>query len=113
MGLKTINYKIEELGITLPEAYAIVRDLYITENKCTAVFSIQNAPRDKALNLKPIEVKRISFEIEDRNENPYKTAYKKAKEMKYTYTYNSEKGEEISIENPMPFYGWEDDIVAE
>lgn len=44
---------------------------------------------------------------------PYETIYKRVKEMKYIYTYNFLKGEEISIENPMPFYGWENDIVAE
>lgn len=101
MGLKAKNYNIDEIGLILPDAYAVIRNLNVYGNKGTAEFAIQSS-RENALNLQPLKIIYIEFEV-NRNENPYITAYNLAKSVK------TEKRGNHSVIHEMPFYGWEDD----
>jgi hypothetical protein len=93
MGLVTKNYNIENLGLEIPEAYAIIKYISVNRKKCIAEFAVQQT-REKALNSSPIQTEILEFDIVD-EENPYTTAYTLAKE------------------EGQPFHGWKDDIVAE
>lgn len=103
MGFKKQNYTIEEIGVTLPEAYAYIHNLYVYGDKGNAEFVIQ-ASRENAINLQPLKTVSIEFDV-NRNESPYITAYKLAKSA-----HTIQRGDKI-ITYEMPFYGWEDDIV--
>lgn len=103
MGLKKQNHTIEELGLTLPTAYAYIRNLYINGEHGVADFAIQ-ATRDKAIGLTPLKTVSIEFKV-NRDENPYKTAYNFAKSV------ITEQRREKTIRHEMPFYGWTDDIL--
>lgn len=92
MGFKTKNYEAKAMGITLPEAYAIIKGMLIVGNDAVATFAIQ-CTRDNALGKPPIEIKKMNFTV-DRNENSFVTAYNLAK---------AEGG---------IFAGWEDDIIT-
>lgn len=102
MGLKTKNYTIEEIGITLPEAYAVIDNIHIEGDRGSAEFVIQ-ANRDNAFALDPIKRVYVPFTV-NRNENPYHTAYTAAKGIKTTTVRNK------TVEEKMPFYGWDDDF---
>ena len=102
MGLKTKNYTIEEIGLTLPEAYAVIRNLSIYGENGNAEFAIQ-ASREKAINLSPLKTVYIEFKV-NRNESPYVTAYNLAKSVL------TEKRGLHTVTREMPFYGWEDDV---
>lgn len=102
MGLKTKNYTIPALGLTLPEAYAIIKNIHIEGEHGNAELVVQ-ASRENALNLEPINRVYIPFRV-NRNENPYKTAYAAAKGVKIFHV----RGK--TLEEPMPFNGWEDDV---
>lgn len=108
MGLKTTNYKVEKLGVTLPNAYAMIKDLDIKGENATAIFTIQTS-REHAVGKQPIDTKKFTFKVR-RNENPYETAYKLVKaQVKYAYKdWDGTPKEKIT--NGI-FYGWEDDIV--
>lgn len=113
MGLKKTNYEISDRGITLDTAYAFIHriecDRYtetVTEEvngevsfrqvnkfKGVAEFYVQNAPRKRAIGLKPFERHIVHFTC-NANENPFVAAYETAK-------------------NIMQFNDWEDDIVEE
>lgn len=108
MGLKKSNYEIKELGITLPEAYAMVKDLEIRGTQAVAKIVVQQS-RDFALNKTPIATATVRFTV-NRNENPYETAYKIAKGTVTTKDFNPETNQVEEVVKPMPFYGWEDDI---
>ena len=105
MGLKTKNYTIEEIGITLPEAYAVIKNLWVEGDRGNAEFAIQ-ANRDNAFALEPIKRIHIPFTV-NRNESPYKTAYTVAKGTQRVRV-NGMFGN--TVEQPMPFHGWEDDF---
>lgn len=109
MGLKTSNYTIKNLGITLSTAYAILKDLKIERNHGTAVFSIQST-RERATDLKPIETVTVNFTF-NRDENPVETAYKTVKGTKEEFVYDETRHENVKQTVPQPLYGWEDDIV--
>ena len=111
MGLKTTNYEIKELGITLPEAYAILKKLRIDKNEAIAKLAVQST-REKALALAPIYTESIRFTI-DRNENPYVTAYRLAKGQREMEGYNPESMRYEPMLVNMPFYGWEDDVETD
>lgn len=111
MGLKTTNYEIKELGITLPEAYAILKNLRITGERATAEFAVQST-RENALTMKPLVTKRISFDI-NRNENPLAAAYIIATGQKEVERFNLVTHKYESTVMNMPFYGWTNDIVTE
>ena len=101
MGLKKTNHTIEELGLTLPNAYATIRTLNIYGDNGTAEFVVQST-RENCFKLQPLKTVFVEFDV-NRNENPYVTAYNKAKSI-FTY----KKGEHTMMQE-MPFYGWEDD----
>ena len=101
MGLKTKNYRIEKLDITLPEAYAVIINLHIKGGTATATFAIQTSRSNAMGNKEPIVTKELAFKV-NRNENPYTTAYKLAK---------SQGVYKDKVINGI-FYGWEDDILT-
>ena len=111
MGLKTTNYEVKKLGIVLPQAYAIIKNLRIDGNNGTAEFAVQST-RDTATSLSPIETVKVSFEV-NRNENPYITAYEKAKSQREERQWNEETHKIETVLVGEHFYGWEDDIVFE
>lgn len=111
MGLKKENYEVKNMGVTLPQAYAVIRKLNINGNYGMAELAVQ-ANRELAFDKDPYETVNISFEV-NRNENPYKTAYAKAKEKTLSMIVDPETQEEIIIENKMSFADWEDDLVIE
>lgn len=102
MGLKKRNYTIKTNGVTLPEAHAVIKNIQIFGERGKAEIYVQ-ASRDNAINLAPLEVVAIMFDV-NRNENPYITAYNKAKSIVTTEI----EGQTFTHE--MPFYGWEDDF---
>ena len=109
MGLKTTNYEVKDLGITLPNAYAILKDIRVVDDRGLATFSVQSA-RDTARTLKPVETVAVEFDF-DRNENPVVTAYKAVKGTKRQFVFDAERRcykEEVV---PQPLNGWEDDIL--
>jgi hypothetical protein len=110
MGLKTTNYEIKKLGVTLPNAYAMVKKLMIDGTSGYAEFVIQST-RDKSVNLSPIDTVRVDFVV-DRNESPYVTAYRVAKGQKIVKQLNRETHEYEDTVVNMPFHGWEDDIAS-
>lgn len=111
MGFKTKNFEVKELGITLPEAYAVVDEIKI-EGECGYAYIKVQTSRENALNnsLKPFYVERIDFFVE-RNENPYETVYRKAKEPKISVRYNRTTKGFDSIEEESVFSSWEDDKI--
>ena len=104
MGLKTKNYTIEEIGLTLPEAYAVIRNLNVYGENGNADFAIQ-ASREKAIALAPLKTVHLEFTV-NRNESPYVTAYNHAKSLL------TERRGMHTITREMPFYGWEDDVQS-
>ena len=111
MGLKTKNFEVKELGIILPEAYAVVDAIKIEGESGYAMIKVQTS-RENALNdsLKPFYEERIDFFVE-RNKNPYETVYQKAREQKISIRYNrTTKGFDYIVEESM-FASWEDDII--
>lgn len=111
MGLKTKNYEVKEMGIVLPEAYAIIRETVTSGNKGYAKIAVHTTRElAESKSIRPYEEIRIDFTV-DRNANDRATAYAVAKGQKVGTQFNrqTKKREEV-IEN-MPFYGWEDDIV--
>ena len=109
MGLKTTDYKVKKLGITLPTAYAILDDIQLKRGKAT--FVIQ-ASREATESLTPIETVIVNVDYK-RTEDPFVTAYNTAKGMKEIQQYDPETGEVVTVEAPQPFNGWEDDIITE
>lgn len=111
MGLKTYNYEIKELGITIPTAYAVIKKLIIDGKIGTAHFAIQS-DRDSATNKQPLEIKKFMFAV-DRNTNPYETAYVESKKMVKGSEWNEQTQEYEIVEKDGIFTGWEDDIVKQ
>lgn len=109
MGLKTTNYKVETLGITLPTAYAKISDIELKKGRAT--FVIQSS-RENVDTLAPIETITVPVDFK-RTENPFETAYNSVKGIKEIEFYNSETGEIEMISVPRKFNGWEDDIITE
>lgn len=92
MGLKTTNYEVKELGITIPTAYAQITSLCVdSKGEAFAAFSIQQN-REDITNKNEIETEHFNVVI-DKNQPLYAQIYNAAKE-------------EL-------FAGWEDDIVDE
>lgn len=109
MGLKTNNYEVKKLGITLPRAYALIKNLRIDGESAVADFVVQ-VTRENSIKLQPIETAKVHFKV-DRNENPYVTAYRVAKSSKEVQEFNPETNKMETVVKHEPFYGWEDDIV--
>ena len=114
MGLKTKNYEVKKLGITLPEAYAIVKDLTVRGKSGYAVIAVQssreNAEKVVDGTMSALEEHRIDFTV-NRDENDRATAYAKAKSQKEVTQFNEETMKLETVTVNEPFYGWEDDIV--
>ena len=109
MGLVKHNYEVKGLGITLPTAYAMVKNLNVLGDTAVAEFHIQ-ASRDNAINLRPLEVKKFRFKV-DRNTNPYETAYIESKKQVEVERYNPQTNETDKTLVDGIFTGWEDDKV--
>ena len=110
MGFKKTNYYAKHIDVEFSEAYAIIKNIRINGNSGVADFVIQTN-RDKAMFSQPIETVKVYFEV-DRNESPYITAYKKAKESKEMLMPNPLTGK---LENTLvkgEFADWEDDNLA-
>jgi hypothetical protein len=92
MGFIKTNYKVEDIGITLPNAYAqIIRLSADKEGRVSSIFAIQQTREDIA-NKENIDT--ISYRCEIDKDLPiYRQVYEKAK---------------IDI-----FTDWEDDIVED
>ena len=91
MGLKTTNYNVSSLGVTLDAAYAILGELYL--DKCgngKAVFEIQQS-RENAIGLSPIETVEVNFTA-DKTGSLCEQAYLAGKEQVFSQ--------------------WQDDIVS-
>ena len=108
MALKTKNYVIEELGIVLPEAYAIVKNIRISGEYGSATIVVQQS-RELALRKAPIKIVEVGFAV-NRNENPYVTAYHEAKKDK-PHDVELPNGEMRTIKIKGQFADWEDDII--
>lgn len=116
MGLKTTNYEVKKLGITLPEAYAIVKDLEVRGTSGYAIIAVQssreNAKKVVSGQMQALEEKRVDFTV-NRETNDRATAYALAKIAKTTRRMNRETRQmETIVIDPM-FSGWDDDIVVE
>jgi hypothetical protein len=108
MGFKKTNYEVKKLGITLPEAYANIRNLKIDGENGYAEIVVQST-REATGKLAPLETVRVDFKVNS-NENPFVTAYNTAKGQKTVKMFNTETHQvEDKVVN-MPFYDWTDDI---
>ena len=73
MGLYKKNYEVKELGITLPEAFAIVRKIDRQGDKGMAELWVHSS-RENAKTLQFLERQLVPFKCNDRD-NPYEAAY--------------------------------------
>lgn len=73
MGLYKKNYEVKDLGITLPEAFAIVRKIDRQGDKGMAELWVHSS-RENAKTLQFLERKLIPFKCND-GDNPYEAAY--------------------------------------
>ena len=105
MGLYKREYTSKSTGITLPTAYAVLKDLVLNGDKARAIFVIQSS-RETTKTLKPIDKVEVNFEW-DRKQDLAKMAYEKAK-TQIVKDYDHERL--IEIEDKGVLYGWEDDI---
>ena len=76
MGLYKKNYEVKDLGITLPEAFAIVRKIDRQGDKGMAELWVHSS-RENAKTLQFLERKLVPFKCND-GDNPYEAAYTKA-----------------------------------
>lgn len=92
MGLKTTNYKVQELGITIPKAYARLTNIDINvDGEAFGTFEIHQTREDLTKN-KPLERFYIS-DIINKDLPVHNQLYIKAKQD--------------------VFIDWEDDIISE
>jgi hypothetical protein len=114
MGLKTTNYEIKKLGITLPNAYAMVKDLVVQGKTGYANIIVQSSRENayKVLDgrMQALEEVRVDFTV-SRDTNDRATAYAEAKKETIEKRYNMQYKMFEHIPVQMPFFGWEDDIV--
>lgn len=73
MGLYKKNYEVKDLGITLPEAFAIVRKIDRQGDKGMAELWVHSS-RENAKKLQFLERKLVPFKCND-GDNPYEAAY--------------------------------------
>ena len=115
MGLKTTNYEVKKLGITLPQAYAIIGEIQIGKSGSGYAKMYVQATRDNALNLQALEEKRIDFKW-DRKQDIASCIYKSAKLKKIRREHNGEFDKngvpiEVDVVVDEQFFGWQDDII--
>ena len=120
MGLKTTNYEIKKLNITLPQAYAMVKNLHVFGESGYAEIIVQtsreNADKCVKGHLNALEQKRVDFIVKNRDGNDRATAYEAAKQKKTRMEQNGELDEngmpiEVEVVIDEQFFGWENDIV--
>lgn len=110
MGLKTTNYVSKSMGITLPTAYAVIKDIVLNGNNGRAIFAI-HATREATQNYKPIDKVEVRFTW-DRKNDIAKVAYETAKNETRTVDKVDEvTGETVSVTEHGTLFGWENDIV--
>ena len=111
MGLKTSYYEIKKLGITLPEAYAVIYRIVADRGRCYTSFAVSTS-RENALKKEPLEKVEINFEYSIANDkvNLFALAYEKAKGTVKKQRWNDETKAVEEYEEAMPFNGWQDDI---
>lgn len=73
MGLYKKNYEVKDLGITLPEAFAIVRKIDRQGDRGMAELWVHSS-RENAKTLQFLERKLVPFKCND-GDNPYEAAY--------------------------------------
>lgn len=108
MGLYKKNYEVKDLGITLPEAFAIVRKIDRQGDKGMAELWVHSS-RENAKKLQFLERKLVPFKCND-GDNPYEAAYTAAvtPEERKRSTYKTElvkewvNGEEKEVEKSVP-----------
>lgn len=110
MGLKTTNYEVHNLGITLPEAYAKIREMRLRKDNVVDVTFVVQTTRENTERLAPIETRSIHFTW-DRKSDLAETAYAEAKKREEYKSRDPQTGKEVTLYNDAPFYGWTDDIV--
>lgn len=110
MALKKSNYYVKSLGMTLPQAVALITTCKSDRENGTATIGVF-ASRENALNkdIQPFETVTVGFKV-DRTENDRATAYHTAKTPK-SYEWVNANGEKRFETIHAPFEGWEDDIV--
>lgn len=110
MGLKTTNYASKSMGLTLPEAYARIKDLVLNGNKGRAIFAIHTT-RDNIDKFTPVDKVEVHFTW-DRKSDIAKAAYEAAKtETRTVERFNQETDEYLTVTEYGTLYGWENDIV--
>lgn len=78
MGLKTTNYTVWELGITLDNAYAKVQSINLDKSgNAKALIAIQQS-REATETLEPLELHEVNF-VADKTLPIYEQAYIAAK----------------------------------
>lgn len=108
MGLIKNNYFSKSTGLTLPTAYAIIKDIVLNGNNGRAIFVIQSS-RNATQNYKPIDKVEIPF-VWDRKTDIAKIAYETAKTQKIKErVFDELSGEYKEIEKEGILYGWTDD----
>lgn len=108
MGLYKKNYEVKDLGITLPEAFAIVRKIDRYGDKGMAELWVHSS-RENAKTLQFLERKLVPFKCND-GDNPYEAAYTAAvtPEERKRYAYKTElvkewvNGKEKEVEKSVP-----------
>lgn len=111
MALKTTNYVSKSMGITLPIAYAVLKNLIIeTNNRARAIFAIQTS-REAAQQYNAIDEVEVHF-VWDRKTDAAKMSYETAKtQTKEVEKYNPETGEMVTGMEYGTLYGWQDAFV--
>lgn len=109
MGLKTKNYEIKSLGLTLPDAYCILHKLQQNRDQITATFAIQST-REKSRRLEPLSTISVTFKW-DRQTDIAKAAYAELIRPKTVQRYSEEDRKIVDVEIPSPFASWENDVI--
>lgn len=112
MGLKKYNYELKNLGHTLPEAYALIKDIQIMGRIGHATIIIQSSREnaEKVIDgaLQPYEIISVDFKV-DRETNDRETVYNQVKGVTKQNKYIPSIGKFDTVEIKGPLYGWEDD----
>lgn len=113
MGLKINNYEVKSMNVTLPTAYAVIRDITVKGEMGVATFAIHES-RELAINstIRPYHTENVHFKVE-RNVNDRVTAYAKATTPYVEKQYNDETGKLEEVTKYPFFYGWGNDIVLD
>ena len=109
MGMKTKNLKINELGIELPEAYAIANDIEIHGTTGVVTFNIQTS-RENTFFKKPIKQVRVQLKGINRDEPLLPQIYVQAKRKQRIQKWDRETGKACYVEVDSYFTKWDDDI---